>query len=331
MALRILTWLISLGAHAAFAVFMLIPAGGAALQQGAGKDVMVVERGIALEGFAKLGEDQVTVEEVQAPQMAAADPLRDDVKPVEDYQELPVEDQKEKVKPIEESEELPVEEQKEEVKPIEESEAVPVERPDEVKPVEEQAVIASAEGPDQVNVKEPDEIEEPKPDELAQPVQKKVEEIRPEEVVKEPEREVVKEVEREVVKEPKPKVVKPPPPKQIAAIPLESIAAQRESSGQEKKGGDTTAHTAYLGSLRNHLEKNKVNPRTEIVGTAVVHFSVDARGEITSRKIVKSSGHKALDDAALASVEKASPFPPIPSNLNRNKLEISVPFKFTVR
>ena len=270
MIIRLLTWLISLGVHAAFALFMLIPAGGTALEQGAGDDIMVVEQGLMLEGFAKLGEDQVTIEEVQAPpvQTAMAQPL-------------------------------------EEVKPVEQEE-LPVEEPEEVKPIEERQVIASEAGPDQVNVKAPDDVEEPEPDEIEEPV-------------------------REVVKELKPEVVEQPLPQQIATLQQESVAAQRESSGVQKKGGDTTAHTAYLGTLRSHLEKNKVNPRTQTIGTAVVQFTVGAHGEVTSRRIKKSSGSKTLDDAALASLEKASPFPPIPKTLDREHLEISVPFKFTVR
>jgi protein TonB len=271
MVIRLLTWLTSLGVHGAFALFMLMPAGGTALEQGTGEDIMVVEQGMMLEGFAKLGEDQVTIEEVQAPpvQMAMAQPLPEEVKPVE-------------------------------------QEEIPVEEPEEVKPIEERQVIASEAGPDQVDVKAAEEIEQPEPVELEEPV-------------------------REQVKEIKPEVVEQPIPQQIATLQQESVAAQRESSGVQKKGGDTTLHTAYLGTLRSHLEKHKVNPRTQIIGTAVVRFRVDANGGITSRRVTKSSGSKILDDAALASLEKASPFPPIPKNLDRDHLEISVPFKFTVR
>src|SRR5688500_11718977 len=64
MALRAITWIVSFGVHAAFTLFMLMTTGGASYEQGAGEDVMVVEQGIAIEGFAKLGEDFVTVEEV---------------------------------------------------------------------------------------------------------------------------------------------------------------------------------------------------------------------------------------------------------------------------
>ncbi len=251
MAVTVLAWLISLGIHVAFALFMLMPASGTAYEEGVGEDVMVVEQGIVLEGFAKLGEDIVTVDPVDVPpsQAALAQPL--------------------------------IEEQ----------------QPEEVKPIEEQQVIASEAGPEQVNVKEPEEVEERELEE--------VEEVKPE-----------------------PEVVEQP---QVAAIEQQSVAARLESSGAEQTGGGTTDHTAYLGKLRNHLEKHKINPRTQFVGTAVVEFTVGANGEITSRRISKSSGSKALDEAAMASIERATPFPPIPTDLNRSQLVVSVPFKFTVR
>ena len=232
MPLRIFTWLISLGIHAGFALAMLLPAGGAALQTGAGEDMMVVEQGIAIEGFAKMGEDQVSLEEVEAtPVMAAvSQPL-----------------------------------------------------PEEVEPIEEQEVITSKEGPQQEDLKEPEE-----------------------------------------------EVVEQPLPPQIAAVQQESVVAMRESSGQEQKGGDATAHSQYVGALRTHLERHKINPRTNLIGTAVVRFKVNAAGELLEREIATSSGKKALDDAALASIEKSAPFPKMPEGLSET-IELSVPFRFTVR
>lgn len=254
--LRIITWLVSLGVHGAFIAVMFWPtAGGAALEQGAGDDIMVVEQGIALQGVAKLGEDVISVEAVEAPPVmtAAAQPL-EQVEAVEEQKELPVED-------------------------------VP-----EVEPVED-TVIASESGPE-------NELVEPMKEELI---------------------------------EPEPEVKEQPLPQQVATVQQETVIAMRESSGEEKKGGDTTAHRAYLGKLRIHLERSKVNPRTNLMGTAVVRLTVKSDGELLAHRIVKSSGSKLLDNAALASIEKASPFPAIPDEVGRETIEVSVPFKFSVR
>jgi periplasmic protein TonB len=256
MALRIITWLVSLGVHGAFALAMLMPAsGGVALEEGVGDDIMVVEQGIAIQGFAKLGEDVISVEAVEAPpmQMAAAQPL-EQVEAVEEQKELPVED-------------------------------VP-----EVEPVED-TVLASETGPEH---------------ELLEPVE-------------------------EEIKEPEPEVKEQPLPQQVATVPQETVIAMRESSGEEKKGGSATEHRKYLGKLRTHLERAKVNPRTTLIGTAVVRLTVKSDGELLEHKIVKSSGSEVLDNAALASIEKAAPFPAIPDEVGRDTIEVSVPFKFSVR
>jgi protein TonB len=231
MALRVLTWLVSLAVHITLGLMMLLPTGSAALEEGSGHDTMVVEQGIALEGLAKLGEDEVSVEPVEAPPVSAAQPV-----------------------------------------------------PDELKQIQDQQVITSTAGPEQEDIKKP---------------------------------------EKEVVD-------KPQPP-QVAALEQENVIVQHESSGAEKKGADTTAQLAYMGRLRSHLERSKVNPRTQFTGTAVVRFKVGPNGDLMSREIVNSSGSKVLDDAALASIDKASPFPPMPKDLHRDEIEISVPFKFSVR
>lgn len=256
MALRLITWLVSLGIHGAFAAVMLWPSSsGAALEQGTGDDIMMIEQGIALQGVAKLGEDVVSVEAVEAPpvQTAAAQPL-EQIEAVEEQKELPVED-------------------------------VP-----EVEPIED-TVVASETGPE---------------NELVEPT-------------------------KEELKEPEPEVKEQPLPQQVATVQQETVIAMRESSGDEKKGGDATAHRAYLGKLRTHLERSKVNPRTTLIGTAVVRLTVKSDGELVAHRIVKSSGSKQLDNAALASIERASPFPAIPDEVGEETIEVSVPFKFSVR
>jgi len=256
MALRIITWLVSLGVHGAFAAVMLWPSSsGAALEQGTGDDIMMIEQGIALQGVAKLGEDVESVEAVEAPpvQTAAAQPL-EQVEAVEEQKELPVED-------------------------------IP-----DVEPVED-VVVASETGPE---------------NELIEPVEEELKELEPE-------------------------VKEQPLPQQVATVQQQTVIAMRESSGEEKKGGSATAHRKYLGKLRTHLERSKVNPRTTLIGTAVVRLRVKSDGELVEHKIVKSSGSKALDNAALASIERASPFPEIPDEVGQETIVVSVPFKFSVR
>ena len=135
-----------------------------------------------------------------------------------------------------------------------------------------------------------------------------------------------------VVREPEPEEVKEPEPEQIAAIEQTEIAVdEQRASGEKQSGGSVTALSAYRGKLFAHITKRKVNPRTYQVGTVVVRFTVGQQGELISSEVAKSSGIKSLDEAAMASVNRAAPFPPMPSEASDGPLVVSVPFKFSVR
>lgn len=140
-----------------------------------------------------------------------------------------------------------------------------------------------------------------------------------------------KKTEETVAEEPKPVETEQP-----EAIPVEEQAPQvatlvEQSSGAAQQGGDTTKRLAYLGQVRKTLERHKVNPRSGVVGTVLLRFTVGAQGEIISSSILRSSGSKLLDDAAMASLERAAPFPPLPQEIAHGSIEVQVPFRFITR
>lgn len=163
---------------------------------------------------------------------------------------------------------------------------------EEVKPVEDvQHVITSDAGPEQTQI-----ASEPPPDDI-----KPVEEKKPEQVA-------------------------------TAVVPPQVAVEERQAASQRMQGGDATALNAYRGALFTHISKKKVNPRSQVRGTATVRFSFDpATGALLTHEIVTSSGSAALDKAALDSVERAAPFPPVPINIAQGAYEVTVPFKFSVR
>jgi len=138
--------------------------------------------------------------------------------------------------------------------------------------------------------------------------------------------------EEQVVKEdPKPIEDKP-----IEPVPVQEQAPQvatlvEQSSGQAKQGGDTTQRRAYLGTLSKSIERSKVNPRSRQAGTVMVRFTVGPDGNLISRAVERSSGSKVLDDAAVAALDRAAPFPPMPQNVAQGPIEVSVPFEFVIR
>ncbi|WP_334146761.1 energy transducer TonB family protein [Hyphomicrobium sp.] len=128
-------------------------------------------------------------------------------------------------------------------------------------------------------------------------------------------------------------VVKEPPKEQVAAVQQTELAVEEQKAKEiiARTGGDTTAISAYRGKLFSHISKKKVNPRSKFAGTAVVRFTIGPQGELISREISSSSGSKVLDDAAVASIDRAAPFPAMPADVGDEPMIVSVPFKFSVR
>lgn len=104
----------------------------------------------------------------------------------------------------------------------------------------------------------------------------------------------------------------------------------RVRRGQVRQHQHDRAHQ-YLGKLRDVLEKSKINPRSRLAGTVWVKFKVGPDGELISREITDSSGSKVLDDAAMAALDRAAPFPPMPNDVAEEPMVVSVPFKFITR
>ena len=100
-------------------------------------------------------------------------------------------------------------------------------------------------------------------------------------------------------------------------------AAQQAGSGS---GGDAEVAryaSQVLGKLRRALRRSN-GPRGEVL----IRFTVQANGQVSSIGIGRSSGNAAVDQAGLATVNRAAPFPPIPPQANRSTWTFDVPLAF---
>lgn len=98
---------------------------------------------------------------------------------------------------------------------------------------------------------------------------------------------------------------------------------------------DYVTSNDYFEMVRLRIESHKRYPnaakRRQIEGQVTVRFAIEPDGRISSLKIVKSTRHRALDQAALSAVKEASPFPKPPKNLFKRSipLEITIMFELT--
>lgn len=61
----------------------------------------------------------------------------------------------------------------------------------------------------------------------------------------------------------------------------------------------------------------------------MVAFTIASNGSVSGIRVTRSSGHQALDKAALDMVRRASPMPNFPSDMRLARLNIEVPMRFT--
>lgn len=84
----------------------------------------------------------------------------------------------------------------------------------------------------------------------------------------------------------------------------------------------------FLNTVREKIESNKKYPfsaiNAGIEGRSGVKLTILINGQLEDVVIIDSSGNKMLDDAALESVRNSVPFPPIPSDIGRDRIEMSV-------
>src|SRR5262245_58152799 len=87
------------------------------------------------------------------------------------------------------------------------------------------------------------------------------------------------------------------------------------------------ADLAYFKQVTSSLVKAARYPPAAVPerleGSVVVEFNATSNGRITSRRIVTSSGHRILDQAALQAVDRANPLPPFPPDVKKRRRTIS--------
>lgn len=111
----------------------------------------------------------------------------------------------------------------------------------------------------------------------------------------------------------------------------DKIAAPMNSDSTQSASAKVTWETrvkVQLNRLKKYPQDAIARHRT---GVAQVAFVVDARGEIVSSRLLKSSGTMSMDREALAVLQRASPLPPPPGDmLKAGQVPVSMPLEFTL-
>ncbi len=90
----------------------------------------------------------------------------------------------------------------------------------------------------------------------------------------------------------------------------------------------------YFGQIASWIDANKDYPveckKAKEQGAVLVKFTIDRDGRLLASSIKQSSGHPRLDRAALATLARSAPFPPIPDFVGRETLTVAVPIDYAL-
>jgi len=112
-----------------------------------------------------------------------------------------------------------------------------------------------------------------------------------------------------------------------ASAPADGL--REDSVALQNPGGP---YESYLLQIRRKIEGLWSYPpqalSNRLQGSAVIRFTIDARGTLSDYYVTSTSGSPVLDEGALAVVRAASPFAPLPAAFNIARLHITATFRY---
>lgn len=122
----------------------------------------------------------------------------------------------------------------------------------------------------------------------------------------------------------------PPPPQ-----PVQETRPPSPAVPARVKGGAPRIAPSWETELVRRLEQYKRYPSDAqsrgVEGIVMLNFSVDRNGRVLTHDIVRSSGHPELDKEVVSMIERAQPLPPFPPSMPEDKLNLTVPIRFSLR
>lgn len=140
-----------------------------------------------------------------------------------------------------------------------------------------------------------------------------------------------KEVEQKP-EQPKPELKPLPLPEEVV---IQQTLHKRIEEKVEVINPDKDAMLRYQDMVKQKIESCRRYPtwakRQGIEGVSCLVFSLLSNGIVQDIKLIKSSGFDILDEEAISTVKRASPFKPIPEKINCSSLTMEVAIVFQLK
>lgn len=133
---------------------------------------------------------------------------------------------------------------------------------------------------------------------------------------------------------PQPVRTQPPTEPAAQADPVPETTAPKSLPAPPAGQASSDKEPSWEAKLLAHLEKHRRYPATSRArrdqGVAHVRFRMNRAGRVLDAALIRSSGIPELDRAALATIRRAQPLPPIPDG-RPDPLDLSMPVEFFLR
>lgn len=133
---------------------------------------------------------------------------------------------------------------------------------------------------------------------------------------------------------PQPVRTQPPTEPAAKADPVPETTAPKSLPAPPASQASSDKEPSWEAKLLAHLEKHRRYPAASRArrdqGVAHVRFRMNRAGRVLDTTLIRSSGIPELDRAALSTIRRAQPLPPIPDG-RPDPLDLSVPVEFFLR
>lgn len=129
-------------------------------------------------------------------------------------------------------------------------------------------------------------------------------------------------------------VIPPTAPRPVMVVTPSASPPAPPPPALASRAGSGQARQDYIAHLLAQLNRFKQYPpaarKARIQGVVLLHFVMNANGQVLEADIAKSSGRPILDQEALALIRRAEPLPPLPADYPTRTLDAVVPVEFSL-
>jgi protein TonB len=133
----------------------------------------------------------------------------------------------------------------------------------------------------------------------------------------------------------KPKAVEDAAPAPAPSAPSKQAKAKSSTQGSGtvavNKGQLQSLKASWGNKIRKLIQRRGPGKKSRAgrAGSTVVALTVTRAGQLAAVSVLESSGHPALDAAAVAAVKSAGPFPRAPAELTDSRYNFALPIDFS--